>query len=75
MPTANPHTVLPSRISAWCVAVPMMIQPSTSGNVEACSVRRRPIASIIGPDNMDPSGVAAEWMLAGSSKKMFIMHK
>lgn len=64
MPTANPQTTLPSRMSAWCVAVAMRIQPTTSGSVDACRVRFRPIASMIGPESIEPSGVAAEWMLA-----------
>lgn len=64
-PTANPQTTLPSNSVACSGAAAISIQPSTSGRVEAWSVRRRPMASIMGPDNTDPSGVAAEWMLAG----------
>lgn len=64
IPTANPHTTLPRSSNAWCVDVPMMIQPMISGNVHVCNVRLRPMASIIGPDSMEPSGVAAECMLA-----------
>lgn len=60
MPTANPHTILPNNNKAWCVAVPISIQPSTSGRVDNCRVLRRPTASITGPDNIDPNGVAAE---------------
>lgn len=71
MPTANPHTTLPSSSRAWCVAVPMRIHPTISGRVHVCKVRFRPMASIIGPDNIDPSGVAAECMLAIT--KMFII--
>ena len=64
MPTANPHTILPRRSSAWWEAVPIMIQPTMRGSVHVCSVRFRPIASMIGPDSIDPRGVAAEWILA-----------
>ena len=64
MPTAKPHTILPNNNKAWCVAVPIRIQPTISGKVDNCRVLRRPTASIMGPDNIDPNGVAAECILA-----------
>lgn len=39
-----------------------------SGNVHDCNVRFLPIASMIGPDNIEPSGVAAEWILAARNR-------
>lgn len=72
MPTANPHTILPSSSNACCVAVPMSTQPKMSGSVDTCSVRRHPMASITGPEIIEPRGVAAECILAKKQLLLFI---
>lgn len=64
MPTAKPQNTLPKSSIPLCTDVAITIQPMISGSVVHCRVRLRPMASMIGPDSMEPSGVAAECMLA-----------